>query len=181
MHNKTDVRRQLIATRAAIEDVRRLEWDEAISRHVHALLLREAFRSLGVYWPIRSEPDLRPLYHDLARHGVTLALPKVKSREAPLAFIPWTPGEPLVKDAYGTWVPDGHNMPKLPDALLIPCVGFSRQKMRLGYGAGFYDRTLAAMPRPFTIGIAYACTQAEFDTAEHDIALDIIITEQSIV
>jgi 5,10-methenyltetrahydrofolate synthetase len=65
----------------------------------------------------------------------------------------------------------------MPQALLIPCVGFNRNKIRLGYGGGFYDRTLAPLSRPRTVGIAYSCGLAEFDGAAHDIALDAVITE----
>jgi 5-formyltetrahydrofolate cyclo-ligase len=64
-----------------------------------------------------------------------------------------------------------------PQALLIPCVGFNRQRMRLGYGGGYYDRTLAASPRPLAIGIAYRGSLATFAADPYDIALDAIITE----
>ena len=64
-----------------------------------------------------------------------------------------------------------------PQALLVPCVGFNADRIRLGYGGGFYDRTLENMPRPLTIGIGYACAQADFDAAPHDVALDMIVTE----
>jgi 5,10-methenyltetrahydrofolate synthetase len=66
-----------------------------------------------------------------------------------------------------------------PPALLVPCLGFNAQSYRLGYGGGFYDRTLAEAPRPYALGIAYACQQAAFDADDHDVPLDTVITERS--
>ncbi|MDE2430963.1 MAG: 5-formyltetrahydrofolate cyclo-ligase, partial [Burkholderiales bacterium] len=66
----------------------------------------------------------------------------------------------------------------MPDALLIPCVGFNAGNFRLGYGGGYYDRTLALQPRPVALGVAYQCALADFRAAEHDIALDKIFTEK---
>lgn len=130
---------------------------------------------LGVYWPIRSEPDLRATYDELVRLGVRLALPVVEEKEAPLRFAAWTPGEPVVKDAMGVSIPAPPQRVVQPQALLIPCVGYTAERVRLGYGGGFYDRTLAMQPRPFAIGIAYAGALAAFDRAPHDAVLDLII------
>jgi 5-formyltetrahydrofolate cyclo-ligase len=179
MHNKTELRRQLIAERIALETTQRLQWDNAIALHVQHVLKNHAIKSLGVYWPIRGEPDLQLMYEELALHGITLALPKVDAKDAPLSFVAWTPGESLKKDSYGTFTPDKPAMAHYPDALLIPCVGFTRERMRLGYGAGYYDRTLAILPRPYAIGVAYSRALTQFQASEYDIALDVIVTEQS--
>jgi 5-formyltetrahydrofolate cyclo-ligase len=134
--------------------------------------------TLGVFWPMRGEPDLRPLYAALAARGVRLALPVVDGADLPLRFVGWTPGDMLVKDGLGVMVPAaGETL--TPAALLIPCLGFNAQRMRLGYGGGFYDRTLAAVQRPQAIGIAYASSKADFAGEAHDVALDLIITEES--
>ena len=132
---------------------------------------------------MREEPDLRDVYAELAAQGVQLALPLVVARDAPLQFAAWTPGEPLEVDAMGVSIPaqisaQGRIMLN-PEALLIPCVGFNAARVRLGYGGGYYDRTLAVAPRPLAIGIAYANGLASFDAAPHDAALDLIITEAS--
>jgi 5-formyltetrahydrofolate cyclo-ligase len=179
MHNKTELRRRLIADRIGLKNTQRLQWDNAIAFHVQSILKAQAIKSLGVYWPIRGEPDLQLLYEELALHGLTLALPKVDAKDAPLSFVAWTPGETLKKDAYGTFTPDKPGMKDYPDALLIPCVGFTKERMRLGYGAGFYDRTLATEPRPYAIGVAYSNALTEFESSEYDIALDVIVTEQA--
>lgn len=179
MHNKSELRRRLIAERVAFENTKRLAWDNAIAMHVQTVLKNRGIKSLGVYWPIRGEPDLQLLYEELALHGTKLALPKVDAKDAPLSFVTWTPGEPLKKDAYGTFTPDKPSMTGYPEALLIPCVGFTRERMRLGYGAGYYDRTLAIEPRPYAIGVGYSCALTEFQSSQYDIALDVIATERA--
>lgn len=179
MQNKLDLRRSLLAARRAIPDDQRARWNAAITTQILDWWAANQVRTLGVYWPIRGEPDLRPAYADLAARGVRLTLPVVVDQNAPLRFAEWSPGDPLVKDAMGVSIPASLSDQLQPEALLVPCVGFNAERIRLGYGGGFYDRTLAASPRPNTIGIAYACGAAVFDAAPHDIELDVIITEQT--
>jgi 5-formyltetrahydrofolate cyclo-ligase len=141
-----------------------------------------------VYWPIRGEPDLRPLYAALQARGVQLALPVVadagenaeEGNGSPLRFVAWNPGEAMREDRFGAAAPVRQTA-LLPAALLIPCVGFNLLRVRLGYGGGFYDRMLAQTPRPMTLGVAYDCTAAQFDGEAHDIALDAIVTESRLL
>jgi 5-formyltetrahydrofolate cyclo-ligase len=177
MPKKTALRHLLLASRRAISADLRHQWDAAIGNQVLAWWTAHPLLTLGVYWPIRGEPDLRPTYADLATRGVHLSLPVVAGKNLPLTFAAWAPGDALVKDAMGISIPAKIDVVIAPDALLIPCVGFNHSRMRLGYGGGFYDRTLAAAPRPLAIGIAYACALATFDADPHDIRLDRIITE----
>jgi 5-formyltetrahydrofolate cyclo-ligase len=174
---KTALRRALAAMRAAIDPDRKAEWDAAIGAHLVAWWRAQPVAALGVYWPLRGEADLSVAYAELARCGVRLALPVVVARDAALGFADWQPGEAMVKDAMGVAVPAALRMVARPPALLVPCVGFNEDGFRLGYGGGFYDRTLALEPRPITLGIAYACQAARFASAPHDVALDRIITE----
>lgn len=174
--DKSVLRRALLADRQAIDSEVRRQWDASIGAQVKALLAAHPFRALGVYWPIRGEPDLRETFGELAARGIRLALPVVIDHDMPLGFAAWTPGDALVKDAMGVSVPTVQQHIE-PDALLIPCVGFNSANMRLGYGGGFYDRTLALDPRPYAIGVAYGCGAAEFDGDPHDVALDVVITE----
>ncbi len=132
-------------------------------------------QSLGVYHPIRQEPDLLALYNVLSEQGVHLSLPIIHGQDQALGFVRWIPGETLVKDALGTSVPVNGEAVQ-PQALLIPCLGFNTARIRLGYGGGFYDRTLAQQPRPLAIGVAYAHGLQQFAGEVHDIALDVIIT-----
>lgn len=174
---KAALRRELLANRQAIPpEVRRL-FDAAIGAHVLAWHATQPVGALGVYWPIRGEPNLQDCYAALAARGVRLALPIVTGKDAPLRFIAWTPGDAMTKDAYGVAIPATGETVE-PDALLIPCVGFNDNRFRLGYGGGFYDRTLEHAPRPITVGIAYECTRARFEADAHDVALDVVITEK---
>ena len=176
MFDKTDLRRSLMAARCAIAPDLRTRCDIAIAERVREWLQMNPLERLGVYWPIKSEPDLRVLYMDLSREGMRLALPVVTGRNAPLAFVAWTPGDALLPDAYGVPTPVERNLIS-PEGLLIPCVGFNADNIRLGYGGGFYDRTLAVKPRPLAIGIAYASARTSFRAGPHDVALDLVITD----
>ena len=93
----------------------------------------------------------------------------------PLVFSRWIPGTPLIKDALGTSIPAQEEL-VTPQALLIPCLGVNPAGIRLGYGGGFYDRTLAQQPRPITIGVAYQQAMIEFDAQAHDIPMDWVLT-----
>ncbi|MGS0742251.1 5-formyltetrahydrofolate cyclo-ligase [Glaciimonas sp. GG7] len=177
---KTHLRSTLLTLRQTIPEEKRRAFNAVIGKHVidwaTSLAKDHPEVVIGVYWPIRNEPDLRPTYAALIAQGVRLALPMVVSKDAPLRFMRWTPGDAMQKDSFGVAVPaDGAIVS--PQALLIPCVGFNRQRLRLGYGGGFYDRTLALDPRPATVGIAYSSGLVAFDGAAHDIALDLILTE----
>jgi 5-formyltetrahydrofolate cyclo-ligase len=179
--DKTALRRALIAARDALSPDDRASADAQIGMRVLAWLasvLPMTPVTLGVYWPMRGEPDLRELYDRLGRQGVRLALPVVVQPQAPLRFAAWMPGEPMARDACGLPVPTKAEMVE-PEGLLVPCVGFTAGNIRLGYGGGYYDRTLAQRPRLRTAGIAYACAITEFPRAAHDIALDTVITENS--
>jgi 5-formyltetrahydrofolate cyclo-ligase len=177
MPTKTELRRTLLATRRAISPGQRTEWDARIGARVAAMAREKGWRTLAVYWPIHGEPDLQDAYREMAARGMALALPVVKQRDAGLSFVAWEPGEAMGTDAFGVAVPARTHVEAAPEAVLVPCVGFNCDRFRLGYGAGFYDRTLAGASRVQAIGVAYALALAEFDPAPHDIALDAVITE----
>src|SRR5471030_579969 len=175
---KADLRRRLLAARRAIDAPTRAAWDHAIGARVLAWWHAQRVEALGVYWPLRDEPDLHAAYAELARLGARLLLPVVVEKHSALEFAEWRIGEAMVKDAMGVAVPAELRLRQAyPPALLVPCLGFNPQGYRLGYGGGFYDRTLARSPRPQTLGIAYQCLQVRFDSDGHDVALDRIITE----
>jgi 5-formyltetrahydrofolate cyclo-ligase len=177
--DKAELRRVLLDQRQAIPDEVRAVWNALIGTRVLSWWNANPVGVLGVYWPIRREPDLRDTYEMLAAHGVRLALPAVAAADAPLEFLAWEPGAKLEKDRFGVMVPAEGAQVVEPEALLVPCVGFNGGRMRLGYGGGFYDRTLAGSRRPLALGIAYACCRADFPGEAHDIALDEVITEES--
>lgn len=133
---------------------------------------------ISVYWPIRGEPDLRLWMHSFVlRAQVSIALPVALALAEPLVFREW---QPECRMARGLWnIPypaDGEII--VPTVVIAPLVGFDRQCYRLGYGGGFFDRTLATLnPKPFTIGVGYA--SAELKTIfpqPHDIVMDAVVT-----
>ncbi|HEX2603720.1 MAG TPA: 5-formyltetrahydrofolate cyclo-ligase [Oxalicibacterium sp.] len=180
MQNKTDIRRELLEARNALTADRRASFDSTIAAKILDWWRESSIVRLGVYWPMRGEPDLHPLYAELAVRGVELSLPLATANE-PLRFAPWRPGEIIVRDRYGAGVPAVTRDIVQPEALLIPCVGFDTARFRLGYGGGFYDRTLAQMPRPYTIGVAYALCKTRFAVDEYDVPLDRIITDKTVL
>lgn len=173
---KEILRRKLLADRQGITAEVRATWNSILCTRLVAWWEEHRIGTLGVYWPIRGEPDLRAAYDILSARGVRLALPEVVENDAPLVFIEWKPGDAMTKDGFGVAIP-AEGAEVRPEALLIPCVGFNAQGFRLGYGGGFYDRTLAVKPHPLAIGIAYSCAKSEFDADAHDMPLNAIITE----
>ncbi|MBV8634609.1 MAG: 5-formyltetrahydrofolate cyclo-ligase, partial [Burkholderiaceae bacterium] len=145
---KPDLRRVLLTQRQALTPEQRSAHDAALGERLLRWSEQQSLSCLGVYWPIRGEPDLRDAYAELARRGLHLALPVMTGRDAPLAFAAWAPGDALEEGAMKVPIPKAPQRFVTPDALLIPCVGFNQARLRLGYGGGFYDRTLANEPRP---------------------------------
>jgi 5-formyltetrahydrofolate cyclo-ligase len=173
-------RETLIAQRLSIPRDERARRDEAITARLrHLLPAPEGQRSIGVYWPFKGEYDPRPLMRSLHDLGVRLALPVVVERARPLVFREWWPGIRMVPGIWGIPVPaEGDAV--LPDALLAPLVGFDARGHRLGYGGGYYDRTLAALPeRPLVIGVGFEPSGMEtIHPQPHDIPMDLIVTER---
>ncbi len=179
-HDKTVLRRQLLGVRKALTEDIRSAACQAIGQHLLDWQAGSKVATLAVYWPIRGEADLTDAYRQLAQRGVQLALPIVCGPAAPLTFAVWTPGQPMMPDAFGVPVPAGLSPALVPDAIAIPCVGISAQHYRLGYGGGMYDRTLALLPAVKTIGIAFDCARSDFAAAPHDVRLQVLITESGI-
>lgn len=147
-------------------------------------VLRERFggargRVFSAYWPIKGEPDLRPLMAELDAAGVTVALPIVETKAAPLTFRRWTPGTKMVRGDWNIPVPPPDAPEVTPEIALAPLVGWTAEGYRLGYGGGYFDRTLAALrPRPFVIGIGFDSARLQTIFPQpHDIPLDLILTE----
>jgi 5-formyltetrahydrofolate cyclo-ligase len=139
------------------------------------------FEILGFCWPIRGEFDVRSLVErHLARGGVA-ALPAVVREAAPLEFRRWHPGVPMQTGVWNIPTPKMRDLVH-PDVVIAPLVGFDRRGYRLGYGGGYFDRTLAAAaPRPFCVGLGYAESElATIHPQPHDIPMDLIVTERGV-
>lgn len=154
----------------------------AVSATLRQLLAELPADTIGFYWPFKGEFDPRPLVHDLHAVGRRLALPVVVGKTEPLIFRPWWPDAPMTQGVWNIPIPAGGD-PVQPSLLLVPMVGFDGRHYRLGYGGGFYDRTLAAMPeRPTTIGISHAvCALETLYPQPHDIPMDHVVTEDGLL
>lgn len=179
--DKATLRKQLQAERLAMVD-----------RHRRAMHLQEVLRvwlltrrdnSIGAYWPIKGEFDALPaLFRWSEADGARrIGLPVIDRETRQLRFHVWFPGCPMEEDAYGIPKPKDTELFE-PTLLLVPCVGYGSNGTRLGYGGGFYDRTLAALrPRPTTVGVGYAHGFVPWLEPEpHDVPLDAILTEDGV-
>ncbi|MBK8438243.1 MAG: 5-formyltetrahydrofolate cyclo-ligase [Rhodobacter sp.] len=179
-------RERLRADRQALGVEARQAVGQALALHLQALLQNRfdgaRGRVFSAYWPIKGEPDLRPLMADLHAAGVSVALPLVEVKAAPLVFRRWTPETRMVRGDWNIPVPPPEAEALIPDITLAPVMGWDGACYRLGYGGGYFDRTLAALsPRPFTIGIGFQSARlATIFPQPHDIPLDVIVTEAGI-
>ncbi|MFM2151396.1 MAG: hypothetical protein RLZZ187_3702 [Pseudomonadota bacterium] len=134
------------------------------------------------FWPIGQEIDIRPLLHALHDRGHPIALPVTPPRGNPLAFRRWRPGEELARGPMGTRQPGEGAEALTPAVLLVPLLAFDRRGHRLGYGGGYYDRTLAALPGAMAIGVAHAAQELdEVPAGPEDARLDAIATEAGLI
>lgn len=175
-------RRRLIGERLAIDADLRRDNAREISVRLREIIGDVRDITVSAYWPFRGEPDLRELMAAIAAEGGRCALPVVVERHQPLVFRRWMPGEPLEKGIWNIPVPAA-GAEVVPDVVVAPVVGFDPDSYRLGYGGGFFDRTLAALPgRPRVLGVGYA-RQAipTIHPKPHDIAMDLIVTESAVV
>lgn len=171
----------LIQTRIDAGGRRRRQWSEAILAQVEDLLRARAPGILGFYWPFKGEIDARGLVTDLLQHGWQAALPVVVQPGTALEFRLWTPESRMVPGVWKIPVPEVRHL-CTPTALLVPLVGFDPHRYRLGYGGGYYDRTLAALkPRPLTIGLGFQLSALDsIHPQNHDIPMDVIVTESTL-
>jgi len=172
-------RAEIIARRMARDAAERKRRSVPVLRYLFDAIDVASCPVLGIYWPIRGEIDLRELARRHVAAGGVIGLPVVVQTAAPVEFWRWKPGVAMKRGLWNIPVPPERDV-VAPNLLVVPLVGFDRQRYRLGYGGGFYDRTLAAAsPRPRTIGIAFA--DAEVPTIYpqvHDIPMDVILTDE---
>jgi 5-formyltetrahydrofolate cyclo-ligase len=175
-------RQRLLALRIAVPPAQRRDWGQAIEGRLRSLLQEQPGIVLGVYWPFQAEFDPRSLIDWLIGQGSTVALPAVVDKKGPLEYRAWRPGEPLVDGVWNIPVPQIRDI-VTPRSVLAPLVGFDRQCYRLGYGGGYFDRTLPALsPRPQAIGVGFALSRIEtIHPQPFDIPMDLVVTEAEIL
>lgn len=171
----------LIARRNALPAAQHHDFDRLITGHLLAGFPLLRGMTIGFYWPFNSEFDPRFAIRQWRNQGAIAALPEVVEKASPLRFRTWWPAAPMTKGVYDLPVPDGTSI-VVPQALLIPPVGFDESGYRLGYGGGYFDRTLAAMqPQPLKLGVAYECSRMPTIRPQpFDVPMDFIVTEAGI-
>lgn len=180
---RASLRREKIAARAALTPAEHARLNRLVEGHLASELAPHCPGVLAFCWPIRNEFDARPLAASLLAAGWRAAMPTVVERNAPMVFRPWTPEGAMTQDPYGIPVPDSTAIAPPPDVVLLPLVAFDGQGFRLGYGGGYFDRTLAALvPRPLTLGVGFELARvADIHPEAHDIPLDRIVTEAGVL
>ena len=185
---KKVMRKQLIEQRLNMPD--RLHRSDLLQRVMRIWLVGRRDTVIGAYWPIKGEFDPLPALHRWKEDGELtdqaqlrrIGLPVVDKVHQTLKFHAWFPGCPMEEDAYGIPKPKDTEV-IVPTLLFVPCVGYGVGGCRLGYGGGFYDRTLAQLqPRPFTVGLGFAHGfLPDLEPEPHDMALDAILNELGVV
>ena len=177
---------RLRALRQEMSVAARGDWAAALMRHLAAglpgWLGDPRGRVISGYWPIKGEADLRPWLIALHAAGAQVALPVVVTRGAPLVFRRWEPGMAMERGNWNIPVPPASADELVPELALAPLVGWDGAGYRLGYGGGYFDRTLAALsPRPFVVGVGLqAAKLATIFPQGHDIAMSVIVTEEGV-
>lgn len=169
---KAAARRRALAARAGCDPA----LGAALTGHVLAAWTCPAATKVAGFWPLPGEIDIRPLLHALHGRGHPILLPQTPPRGEGLIFRRWTPQTAMLPERFGTQRPDGAI--DTPDLLFVPLLAFDRHGHRLGYGGGYYDRTLAALPGRPAIGCAFAAQELDaVPVDEYDAKLSAIATE----
>ena len=175
------MRRAMLARRAALGPEARAAFASAASVHADLIVTAHGGRpAVALYCARADEAPMAAIAARLHAQGVALALPLIGARDAPLRFRAWRPGEPLEAGPFGIQQPAA-GAEVVPDVLVVPLLAFDRAGHRLGYGGGYYDRTLAALHARgpvLAIGLAFAAQAVRSVPAEpHDVPLQAVLTE----
>ena len=178
-HWRKLMRAELLERRAALSaDTRRMLGKRACAHLIESVDLR-AFEVLGFCWPIRGEFDVRGVAKQHLASGGQIALPVVVHKASPVEFWRWQPGMAMQVGIWNIPIPKDRDVVS-PDVVIAPLVGFDRCGFRLGYGGGYFDRTLAAaVPRPYAIGLGYSDSSLPTIYPQpHDIPMNLIVTDE---
>ena len=176
---KAALRVRAHAARAALPVHVRAEAAGAAAAYFFDGVALEADDVVAAYWRIRDEMDCQPILVRLMDDGQTVVLPVVTGPDEPLEMRVWEEGAPLYEAGFGTLAPSDLAPQMEPDVMLVPLLGFDKFGTRLGYGGGYYDRTLAYMQKkPKLVGLAFAAQELDVIPREgHDVPLDMVVTE----
>jgi 5-formyltetrahydrofolate cyclo-ligase len=178
---RRQLRAELIARRLAASPEERGSWNEEISGHLLRVFPNLARGVMAFCWPHQNEFDARFLMYELRKRGAITALPVVVASKTPMIFREWHPGVKMAKGVYD--IPYPVESPELmPDTILVPMNGFDERGHRLGYGGGYFDRTLASLKKhPCVIGVVYDLARIPtIEPQPYDIPMDYIATERGV-
>lgn len=186
VRRKASLRAEALKRRAGIPASYGRQAAEAVAARIIDNLQIASGATVAGYWPLDGELDPGPAMDRLRARGHAIALPRLNGRDQPLLFLAWDEGDVLVEGTFKLLEPHPERPPRLPDVVLAPLLAFDRQGGRLGYGMGYYDRTLdhlrAQGRRPLVIGIAFAAQEVdEVPTGPTDIPLDGVVTERALL
>lgn len=156
-----------------------------VMEHADELGLSDGRRTVSLFWSMGAEINMQPLLEALHHAGHVTVLPVVVKRASPLVFRVWAPGDPLIDGGFGTSIPASDADECAPDILFVPLLAFDGDGYRLGYGGGFYDRTLEKLRlsgNPMSVGVAFSAQRVDtVPRGPHDQRLDWIATEAGLV
>jgi 5-formyltetrahydrofolate cyclo-ligase len=178
---RSDLRARLIAHRLGTSAEERSRWGAVIDAHLEQLLSDVSDQIIAFCWPYQAEYDARALMLRFLARGARAALPVVVAPRTPMVFRQWTPEMKMVAGVYDIPVPvDSSEV--TPDVVLAALAGFDDECFRLGYGAGFFDRTFAAIePKPTVIGVGFEIARVPTIYPQwHDIPMDYVVTEAGV-
>jgi len=180
---KAAMRNKARAARAAVFPSLRAEASHAAAACYFESAAPKAGDMVAAYWPIRDELDIKPVLTRLMDDGQPVCMPVVVGEGLPLELRLWEQGAALYPAGFGTLAPDDLAPVVEPDVVLMPLLGFDKHGTRLGYGGGYYDRTLARLSRkPRLIGFAFALQEFDHIPREtHDVPLDAVVTEKGVI
>jgi 5-formyltetrahydrofolate cyclo-ligase len=175
------LRSRLIAAREALPAAEHARRSREIERHLDQLVDALQPDVLAFCWPFRAEFDARALVSARLQRGLRACLPVVMDSDSPLEFREWTPQSEMIEDRYGIHIP-ARGAVLRPDAILMPLNGFDEAGFRLGYGGGYFDRSLAALrPSPRAVGVGFELARVgSIRPQAYDLPMDFIITEAGI-
>ena len=179
---KAVLRKQAHTARAGLSPEERQDAAAAVAALFFEQVAYNPEDVIAGYWRIRDELDCQPILVQLLDSGQKVVLPVVQGADAPLDLRLWEADQPLYEAGFGTLAPSDLAPRAEPDLVLMPLLGFDRAGTRLGYGGGYYDRTLAALgKKPLLVGLAFAAQEVDHIPREpHDIPLDAVIIEQGV-
>jgi 5-formyltetrahydrofolate cyclo-ligase len=179
---KAALRQQAHAARAALSAEERADAASAVAALFFEQIAYTPDDVIAGYWRIRDELDCQPILVRLMDSGQKVVLPVVMGADAPLDLRVWEADQPLYEAGFGTLAPSDLAPRAVPDVILMPLLGFDKTGTRLGYGGGYYDRTLAGLgTKPLLVGLAFAAQELNHIPREaHDIPLDAVVTEAGV-